>query len=140
MASCCDPLDRAHIGPAHVDQKIVHEVLQSPHHGGGYAITLTAASGLAAFFSATSKFVALLASLPHRDAWVRGGQALAAHDTWSNTQLMALVQTQTSLIHDYKCAEQQPQHDAPAAPAAAAQVPQAPTPLLIPPLNQLHKK
>jgi hypothetical protein len=27
MASCCDPLDRAHIGPAHVDQKIVHEVL-----------------------------------------------------------------------------------------------------------------
>jgi hypothetical protein len=159
MASCCDPLDRAHIGPAHVDQKIVHEVLraatsdtirvsdpkygwctlkvQSPHHEGGYAITPTAASGLAAFYSATSKLVALLASLPHRDAWVRGGQALAAHDTWSNTQLMALVQTHTCLIHDYKCAEQQPQHDAPAAPAAAAQVPQAPTPLLIPPLNQL---
>ena len=64
MASCCDPLDRAHIGPAHVDQKIVHEVLraatsdtisvsdpkygwctlkvQSPHHEGGYAITPTA--------------------------------------------------------------------------------------------------
>jgi hypothetical protein len=50
---------------------------------------------------------------------------------------MALVQTNTCLIHDYKCAEQQPQHDAPASPAAAAQVPQAPTPLLIPPLNQL---
>ena len=86
MASCCDPLDRAHIGPAHVDQKIVHEVLraatsdtirvsdpkygwctlkvQSPHHEGGYATTPTAASGLAAFYSATSKFVALLASLP----------------------------------------------------------------------------
>jgi len=86
MASCCDPLDRAHIGPAHVDQKIVHEVLraatsdtirvsdpkygwctlkvQSPHHEGGYAITPTAASGLAAFYSATSKLVALLASLP----------------------------------------------------------------------------
>ena len=29
MASCCDPLDRAHIGPAHVDQKIVHEVLSA---------------------------------------------------------------------------------------------------------------
>jgi len=67
----------------------------------------------------------------------RGGQALAAHDTWSNTQLMALVQTHTCLIHDYKCAEQQPQHDAPASPAAAAQVPQAPKPLLIPPLNRL---
>ncbi len=31
----------------------------------------------------------------------------------------------------------EPQHDAPASPAAATQVPQAPTPLLIPPLNQL---
>ena len=27
MAFCCNPLDPAHIGPAHVDQKIVHEVL-----------------------------------------------------------------------------------------------------------------
>ena len=142
MASCCDPLDRAHIGPAHVDQKIVHEVLcaatsdtmrvsdpkygwctlkvQSPHHEGGYAITPTAASGLAAFYSATSKFVALLASLPYKDAWVRGDQALEAHDTWSNTQLKALAQAHTTLIHDYKCAEQQPQLDAPAPPAAAA--------------------
>jgi hypothetical protein len=50
---------------------------------------------------------------------------------------MALVQTHTCLIHDYKCAEQQPQHDAPGSPAAADQVPRAPTPLLIPPLNQL---
>ncbi len=111
--------------------------VQSQHHEGGYAITPTTASGLAAFYSATSKFVALLASLPYKDAWVRGGQALEAHDTWSNTHLMALVQTHTCLIHNYKCAEQQPQHDAPASPAAAAQVPQAPTPLLIPPLNQL---
>ena len=70
MATDCD--DRAHIGPAHVDNKIVQEVLraatgdtlmqapqlvqkwcklkvQSPHHHGGYAITPTAASGLAAF-------------------------------------------------------------------------------------------
>ncbi len=60
MATDCD--DRAHIGPAHVDNKIVQEVLraatgdtlmhapqlvqkwcklkvQSPHHGGEYAIT-----------------------------------------------------------------------------------------------------
>jgi hypothetical protein len=67
--------DPAHIGPVHVDQKIVREVLsaasgdtiaktqsqrmqnwckyivQSPHHQGGYAITPTAASGLAAFYS-----------------------------------------------------------------------------------------
>ena len=156
MATCSD--DQPHIGPIHVDKKIVREVLraatsdtikesdpnyswytlkvQSPHHEGGYAITPSEASGLAAFYSATSKFVVLLASLPHGDAWVRAGQALAAPDTWSNSQLQALVTAHASLIHDYKCAEQQPQHHAPAAPAAA-QVPQAPTPLLIPPLNQL---
>ena len=89
MATDCD--DRAHIGPAsaHVDNKIVQEVLraatgdtfmhapqlvqkwcklkvQSPHHEGGYAITPTAASGLAAFYSATSRFVAFLANLPRR--------------------------------------------------------------------------
>ena len=110
--------------------------VQSPHHEGGYAITPSAASGLAAFYSATSKFVVLLLSLPHGDAWVRAGQALAAPDTWSNSQLQALATTHAKLIQEYKCAEQQPQHDAPAAPAAA-QVPQAPTPLLIPPLNQL---
>ena len=73
QATDCD--DRAHIGPAHVDNKIVQEVfraatgdtlmhapqlvqkwctlkVQSPHHEGGYAITPTAASGLAAFYSA----------------------------------------------------------------------------------------
>jgi hypothetical protein len=88
--------DPAHIGHVHVDQKIVKEVLsaatgdtiakkqtqrmqnwckfivQSPQHKGGYAITPTAASDLAAFYSATAKFVTLLASLPRDGAWVRG--------------------------------------------------------------------
>ena len=102
MATDCD--DRAHIGPAHVDNKIVQEVLraatgdtlmhapqlvqkwcklkvQSPHHGGEYAITPTAASGLAAFHSATSRFVAFLANLPHGGAWLHDGQVLADHET-----------------------------------------------------------
>jgi hypothetical protein len=97
--------DPVHIGPVHVDQKIVKEVLsaatgdttdqkqtqriqnwckfivQSPHHKGGYAIIPTTASGLAAFYSATAKFVTLVASLPHGGAWVRGGQDLTVHDT-----------------------------------------------------------
>ena len=157
--------DPAHIGPVHVDQKIVREVLsavsgdtiaktqsqrmqnwckyivQSPHHQGGYAITPTAASGLAAFYSATAKFVTRVARLPHGIAWVRGGQDLTVHDTWSTSQLQALVKAHACLIQDYKCAEWRPQDPAdeihaPAAPAPD-QVPQAPTPLLIPPLNQL---
>ncbi len=121
--------DPAHIGPVHVDQKIVKEVLsaatgdtiakkqtqsmqnwckfivQSPHHKGGYAITPTAASGLAAFYSATARFVTLVASLSHGGEWVRGGQDLTVHDTWSNSQLQALVKAHARLIQDYKCAE-----------------------------------
>ena len=102
MATDCD--DRAHIGPAHVDNKIVQEVLradtcdtlmhasqlmqkwcklkvQSPHHEGGYAVTQQQASSI---LSATSRFVAFLANLPHGVAWLHDGQVLADHDTWSN--------------------------------------------------------
>jgi hypothetical protein len=105
----------AHIGPVHIDQKIVQEVLsaatgdtiakkqthhmqnwckfivQSPDHKGGYVITQTTASGLAAFYSATAKFVTLLTSLPHGASWVRGGQDLMVYDTWSNSKLQALI-------------------------------------------------
>ena len=157
--------DSAHIGPVHVDKKIVNEVLssatgdtiakkqrqhmqnwckflvQSPHHKGGYSMTPTAASDLAAFYSATAKFVTLVASLPHGGAWVRGGQDLTVHDTWSNSQLQALVKAHARLIQDYKCAEWRSQDPAVEIRAAAApatdQVPQVTTPLLIPPLNQL---
>ena len=87
------------------------------------------------------KFVTRVARLPHGSAWVRGGQDLTVHDTWSTSQLQALVKAHACLIQDYKCAEWRPQDPAdeihaPAAPAPD-QVPQAPTPLLIPPLNQL---
>jgi hypothetical protein len=159
MTTCCE--DPAHIGPVHVDRQIVNEVLsastgdstrhtelpklnwcklkvQSPHHEGGYAITPTAALGLAAFYSATSKFVTLRARLPHGDAWVHDGLVIAVHDTWSNSQLQALVKANARLIQEYKCAERHSQDPAPVAPAAAAQAPKANTPpLLIPPLNQL---
>jgi hypothetical protein len=158
MATCCE--DPTHIGPVHVDRQIVNEVLssatgdttrqtelpklnwcklkvQSPHHEGGYAITPTAAFGLAAFYSATSKFVTLLARLPHGDAWVRDGQVIAVHDTWSNSQLQALVKANARLIQEYKCAERHSQDPAPVAPAAA-QAPKANTPLLIPPLNHTY--
>ena len=39
------------------------------------------AASVAAFYSATAKFVTLLASLPQGGNWVRGGQDLAANDT-----------------------------------------------------------
>ena len=110
--------------------------VQSPHHEGGYVVTPTAASGLAAFYSATSRFVAFLANLPHGGAWLHDGQVLADHDTWSNPQLQALVQTYARRIQEYKCVERQLQGPAPAAPVVD-QGPQVNSPLLSPPLNQL---
>jgi hypothetical protein len=104
--------------------------VQSPHHEGGYAITPTAASGLAAFYSATSRFVAFLANLPHGGAWQHDGQVLADHDTWSNPQLQALVQTYARLIQEYRCVERQSQGPAPAAPVVD-QGSQVNSPLLI---------
>jgi hypothetical protein len=44
------------------------------------------------------------------------GQVLADHDTWSNPQLQALVQTHARLIQEYRCVERQLQGPAPAAP------------------------
>jgi len=97
-------------------------------------ITPTAASGIAAFYSATSRFVAFLANLPHGGVWLHDGQVLADHGTWSNPQLQALVQTHARLIQEYKCVERQSQGPAPAAPVVD-QGPQVNSPLLIPPLN-----
>jgi hypothetical protein len=81
---------------------------------------------------------------------VSGGQDLATHDTWSNSQLQALTKAHDSLIQDNKCAEwqsqevlanaarqsQEPDAAGRAAPAID-QVPPVITPLLISPLNQL---
>jgi hypothetical protein len=64
------------------------------------------------------------------------GQVLADHDTWSNPQLQALVQTHARLIQEYKCVKRQLQGPAPAAPVVD-QGPQVNSFLLIPPLNQL---
>jgi hypothetical protein len=72
---------------------------------------------------------------------VRGGQDLTVHDTWSNSQLQALVKAHARLIRDYNCAEWRTQDPAiemrAPATSGADQVPQVTTPLLIPPLNQL---
>jgi hypothetical protein len=48
-------------------------------------------------------------ALPHGGAWLHDGQVLADHDTWSNPQLQALVQTHARLIQEYRCVERQPQ-------------------------------
>ena len=151
--------DLRHIGPRHVDVKITDEVLrmatsnthmdytadvrewckfivQTPHHLGGYAITPNAASGFAAFYSATANFVRMLAGFTHKHEWLREEQDLQEPDSWSNSQLQALVQAHTSLMTDYKCSEWQAPDGGNNAQDALAPAPQASS-LLIPPLQKL---
>jgi hypothetical protein len=56
--------------------------VQMPHFkGGGLGLTPQCASGLAAFYSASSTFVGWLAQRPHMLHWIRQGQNLHDHST-----------------------------------------------------------
>ena len=116
------PDNMATSSTVHVDQKIVNEVLsaaksdtiakthtQRMQDWRKFIVPIPAPQrrvrdnpdsriwpSCSAFYSATVKFVTLLASIPHGGAWVRGGQDLTVHDTWSNSQLQALVKAHAS--------------------------------------------
>ena len=47
-------------------------IVELPHHKGGLGITPLPASGMAAFYSATSQLVSGLSSLPNASEWVAG--------------------------------------------------------------------
>ena len=136
MATDCD--DRAHIGPAHVDNKIVQEVLraatgdtlkhapqlvqkqwcklrvQSPHHEG--CVNADSSVRSSSFLFCNQQVRRISRKSPSGGAWLHDGHVLADHDTWSNPQLQALVQTHARIIQEYKCVERQLQGPAPAAP------------------------
>ena len=98
---------------------------------GGLGLTPQRASGIAAFYSASSTFLSWLAQRPHRQQWLRQGQLLHDHATWTASLLLELKHTHKSLIQDDKCVE--------APPAANAGDAAAP-PLSLPPLNLLAKQ
>jgi hypothetical protein len=76
----------------------------------------------------------MLAGFPHKLEWLREEQDLQAVDTWSNSQLKALVEAHNSLLTDYKCTEwPAPANGNNNAPALDPQV----SSLLIPPLQKL---
>ena len=47
----------------------------------------------------------MLVGFPHKHECLREEQDLQAVDTWSNSQLKALVEAHNSLLTDYKCSE-----------------------------------
>jgi hypothetical protein len=114
-------------------------IVELPHHKGGLGITPLPASGMAAFYSATSHLVSWLGSLPHASEWV-AGQNLADPNTWNSSALQTLKQLHGNLLTHYNCSDWAPPlaDDAPApdAPAQAYDDDSA-RPLSLPPFNLL---
>ena len=80
--------------------------VELPPFKGGLGLTPQSASGIAAFYSATSAFVGWLAQRSHE--WLRYGHCLEDHTTWSAAPLADLKQTHTRLLRDYQCVEAAP--------------------------------
>ena len=118
-------------------QKWCTYILQLPHHLGGFGFTPGKASGIAAFYSATARFVQWLGSLPNKDDWVRN-QDMHDPATWIAPDLLSLTELHSTMIDTYHCVEgpQSPQQNA-AAPLANG--PEVTHPLSLPPLNSLAR-
>ena len=116
-------------------------IVQSPHHKRGHAITLTAASGLAAFYSATAKFVTCsqaFLTVVHGCAGVRTSRFTTHGQTPNYKHSSRPMPASFRTTNAQNGARKSPLSKSALQPAPTAdQVLQVTTPLLIPPLNQL---
>ena len=110
-------------------------ILQLPHHLGGFGFTSGKASGIAAFYSATARFVQWLGSLPNKENWVRN-QDMLDHTSWNAPDLQSLAELHSTMLHTYHCIEASSpsQHNDDAQPANGSQDTH---PLSLPSLNSL---
>ena len=106
---------------------------------GELGLTPQCASGLAAFYSASSIFVVWLAQRPHMRHWIRQGQNLHDHSSWSAGPLVDLKDTHTCLIQEHNCVEAAPDA-APADAGADNTEARAAALLSLPPLNMLAQQ
>jgi hypothetical protein len=90
-------------------------IVELPHHKGGLGITPLQASGMAAFYSATTHLVSWLGSLPHASEWVThsdltnsAGQNLADPNTWNRSALQTLKQFHDNQLTRCNCTEWAP--------------------------------
>ena len=79
-------------------------ILQIPHHLGGLGITPGKPAGIAAFYSATARFVQWLGTLPNKEMWVRN-QDIHDPSTWTAPDLCSLCDLHATLIREYHCVE-----------------------------------
>ena len=67
--------------------------MQLAHHMSGLGLTPQCASGIAAFYHSTARFVGWLAQLDAPDTWLGPDQKLDQPDTWTAANLAALGRT-----------------------------------------------
>ena len=125
------------------DERKWHKrTMQLAHYMAGLGLTPHCASGIAAFYHSTARFIGWLAQLDAPDRWLGHAQKLDHPDTWTAANLVALGRTHSLLIQEFNFVEsaQDPHAD----PAAAdddderdGDGPRPAAPLPLPPLNTL---
>ena len=117
--------------------------VQIAHHLGGLGLTPQCASGIAAFYHSTARFVGWMAQMDAPERWLGSAQKLDQPDTWTASNLVALQHMHNELCQEYNCVEgmQDPPADAADADADGARAdgngPRPAVPLSLPPLNHL---
>ena len=106
--------------------------MQLAHHMAGLGLTPQCASGIAAFYHSTARFVGWLAQL----------HQCCTPKTWTASNLFALGRTHSLLLQEFNCVESA--QDPPTHPAGGDDVderesdgPRPAAPLPLPPLNKL---
>jgi len=74
--------------------------LQLAHHMAGIGLTPQCASGMAAFYHSTARFVGWLAQIDDPEIWISSAQKLDQADTWTASNLVAL--THRMLLQEFK--------------------------------------
>ena len=124
------------------DERKWHKrTMQLAHYMAGLGLTPHCASGIAAFYHSTARFIGWLAQLDAPDRWLGHAQKLDHPDTWTAANLVALGRTHSLLIQEFNCVESA--RDPHANPAAADDVDGrdegSPRPAAPLPLSPLHK-
>ena len=79
--------------------------MQLAHHMAGLGLTPQCASGIAAFYHSTARFIRWLDQIDAPEIWIGLAQKLDQPDTWTTSNLVALGHTHKMLIQEFSCVE-----------------------------------
>ena len=71
----------------------------------GIGFTPQCASGIAAFYHSSARFVGWLAQIVAPEIWIGSARKLDQLDTWTASDLVVIGHTHKMLIQDFNCVE-----------------------------------